>query len=97
MEHYATCPYQWDIFRRRLRRSTLDESIASFLVLNAGHVQDMIFHACHVYAVKRAADIRRKEERITREEQLSNLIFEGHRTAAIQVKSLTQMYSAIWT
>jgi exonuclease III len=94
LEHYAVCPYQWNVFQSRLKKEVHSLSIASFLGFAAAQIEDMIFHACHIYAVKRAIDIRRHTPGNARSisGQVDGLIWNGHRTAALYHNGLARRY-----
>ena len=95
LEHYARCPLQWQVFKNRLGRSS-DETLTAFMALDCDHVEDMVFHACHVYAVKQAVDTGRIRGIANSVVQASRRIWQGHRTAAIHNKSLSARYHRIW-
>ena len=66
------------------------------LVLDEYNIDNMIFRACHVYAVRSAIDLRHHENRRTGSDAAKKLICNGHRTAAMYSKSLLQRYRSIW-
>ena len=93
-EHYAVCPYQWNVFQSRLKKEIRSQSISSFLGIAAAQIEDMVFHACHIYQVKRAIDIRRHAPGNARliSGQVDGLIWNGHRTAALYHNGLARRY-----
>lgn len=96
LEHYAVCPFQWDVFARKLRQPMFPLSFSRFLVLEAASVEEMVFHACHVYAVRRAVNSRHRESANMGEEYVRDLLWNGHKTAAIQHMGLSRRYALIF-
>eukprot|EP00973_Karenia_brevis_P089865 12399818-Karenia_brevis.AAC.1 len=92
LEHYAVCKYHWNAFACKLKQASLPRSLRRFLCLDATNVDEMIFMACHVFAVKRAVDIRRRETGIMHAEFVERLIWNCHRTAAMYHPSLAKRY-----
>jgi hypothetical protein len=98
LEHYAVCSFHWKVFSKRLRRSCHPYSICRFFGLEADTSDDMVFHVCHIYAVRRGVDIR---HRVTggaagSDDQVEALVWNGHRTAALYHPGLAKRYSKIW-
>ena len=83
---------------KSLRKPIGQSSIFRFFGLDVTGIDDMIFHVCHIYAVKRAVDIRRRTREDLRggAEELETLIWHGHRTAALYHGGLAKRYSQIW-
>ena len=98
LEHYAECASHWEVFAKKLRKPIGQSSIFRFFGLDVTGIDDMIFHVCHIYAVKRAVDIRRRTREDLRggAEELEALIWHGHRTAALYHGGLAKRYSQIW-
>ena len=97
LEHYAVCEYQIQVFVDYFGRDPGECTLSLFLVLDECSLEDMIFHACHLYAVKSAIDLRHHENKKTDIRAVNKLIWTGHRTAAIYSKSLARRYRSIWT
>ena len=96
IEHYGSCMYQWRVFASKCKKSIFPCSLLRFLGLFAEHTNDMVLHACHVYAVRSAVHLRLREQIISDEQAVSSLIWQGHRTAALQHRNLRKRYSEIW-
>ena len=96
LEHYSCCPYQWIVFSRKFRKSVYPQSIARFLGLNVSSDNDMIYHACHMYAVYSAYNSRKHSGTITGPESVEKLIWQGHRTAALFSDRVRKLYNSIW-
>jgi len=97
LEHHAVCTYQWGFFTRTLRQPVGRLTLARFMALEDGHVENMVMQACQVYAVKRAIDIRHKQGTIRGALWTPRLLLEGHRTAALHHASLAQRYARLWS
>ena len=96
LEHYVTCNYHWEVFTNKLRKYSVERSLEAFLVLGCCSTDDKVFHACHVYAVKRAVDIRRKGGVLSSCQQAYNLVWQGHQNAALYHSALNKRYMHIW-
>ena len=86
------------MFFEEVRKPEGTESIARFLGLEAEHADAMVLHACHMYAVLRGVEIRHRQtwRQSKYAEQTDNLIWNGHRAAAIHhVKVVKLEYKAI--
>ena len=57
--------------------------LSVFFGVAANNLDDMVFHACHTYAVKRAVDTRRGGEIVLNASYVSNLVCNAHQTAAL--------------
>ena len=96
LEHYAVCPFQWEVFATKLRRPVYPRSLSRFLVLDAETIEDMVLHACHAYAVKRGVDTRRSSSLIWSADAVKGLLWQGHRTAMIHHNGLARRYLRIF-
>eukprot|EP00973_Karenia_brevis_P014737 2012532-Karenia_brevis.AAC.1 len=96
LEHYAECPFQWQTLATKLRKPLHPQSLVRFLALAADDIEEATIQACHIYAVKRAVDIRRVGQEHTDTNDLQQLIWHGHRTAALYHSGLAKMYRKIW-
>ena len=56
---------------------------------------DRIFLACHVYALQRGVDIRHGQTGVANAELMDQLIWQGHRTAALQHARLARRYNGV--
>lgn len=94
LDHYAVCSCQWQAFSSKLKRSYRPDSIIHFFGLEAESTEDMVFHACHTYAVKRGVDIRHRGINSPRDvdNDVAGLIWNGHRTAALYHQGLAKRY-----
>ena len=59
LEHCAIYPHQRSVIQKWLKKTMHPQTISFFLGLGAIRLENMAFHAYHVYAVKRAIDTRR--------------------------------------
>ena len=57
----------------------------------------MVFHACHIYAVKRAVDSRRGGDLVMNASYVYNLVWNAHQTAALHHKGLAKRYKNVWS
>ena len=96
IEHYACCTFQWRAFAAIFRKPVFPCSLARFLGLNAVHIEDKIFHACHMYAVYSAVNLRRREAHVSGHDQVKQLLMNGHRTACLWHKGLVNLYRGVW-
>ena len=96
IEHYACCSYQWPVFGKKFRTSVFPMSLPRFLGVLAEEVDDMVFHACHMYAVQSAVRSRWKDQIITGPDAVEALIWQGHRTALALHSGLRRRYRNLW-
>jgi len=75
----------------------LPMSLSKFFVLEADNAELMVLQACQVYAVKRAVDIRHRASAISGADAVFSLVWQGHKTAAIQHSDLARRYAQIWS
>ena len=97
LEHYASCPFQWQVFAQRFRKSSLPRSLIRFVGLLADSLDDKVFHSVHMFAVMSAYNSRKHARVITEEETVGALIWEGHRTAQLYHRGLVNRYNGILT
>ena len=93
LEHYAVCTHHWFIFEQKLMRKRPHAPIASFFGFCAQTLEEYVFHACHVFAVKRATNIRRHQTGRMSGDCLQELVWNGHRAAALHHQGLAWRYN----
>ena len=81
---------------RRVATSVFPMSPPRFLGVLAEEVDDMVFHACHMYAVQSAVRSRWKDQIITGPDAVEALIWQGHRTALALHSGLRRRYRNLW-
>ena len=96
LEHYACCPYQWLAFSRKLNRPEFPQSIARFFGLLSLDEKDSIFHSVHMFSVLSVLNQRRASDSICIPEDVTAMIWQGHRTASLHHSSLRKRYREIW-
>ena len=96
LEHYATCACHWGVLEGRLCRPRNPQTLRRFLVLTASTSDEMVIQACHVYAVKRAADLQRNGLCQSSAEEIGKLIWQGHRIVAMYHAGVEKLHSAVW-
>jgi len=97
LEHYAVCKYHWRASAKRLRMNPEPRSLLRFLGLDPNHLHEADLQACHVYAVKRAADTRRRAQIRHPASMLDKLVWEGHKTVAAFSPAMCKRYRSLWT
>ena len=96
IEHYGVCAEPWIAFRS-ITGFHLRQKFETFIVVGSDDSQSWIFLACHLYAVKRAADFcRRTSCPCSKSSQVCNLIRGGYKVAASHCKGLACRYDALW-
>ena len=96
IEHYGECIEPWIAFRS-ITGIHLQQNFETFIVVGSGDSQSWIFLACHLYAVKRAADLgRRTSCPCSSAFQVRKLVRDGYKVAASHCKGLACRYDALW-
>jgi len=70
--------------------------MSRFLGLNAEDIDSKVLHACHMFAVKRAVDMRRREGTASTPAQVNALIWQGYKTASMYHKGLAKKLVEMW-
>ena len=96
IEHYAVCRFQWIAFHKKLTRPLLPQSLARFLGLEGGSLDDMVFMACHIYAVRSTTNYCRSTGITYGPDAVQNVLWQYHRTATCQHFGLRRRYRRIW-
>ena len=95
IEHYGVCVEPWIAFRS-ITGIHLQQNFETFIVVGSDDHQSWIFLACHLYAVKRAADFgRRTLCPCSSALEVRNLIRGGNKVAASHCNSLARRYDAL--
>ena len=97
LEHYACCLFAWKTFSRKFRTSVFPCGMSRFLGLTTEDIDTKVLHACHMFAVKRAVDMRRREGTVSGPEQVNALIWQGYKTASMYHKGLAKKFIQMWT
>lgn len=96
VEHYGVSVEPWTAFRS-ITGVHLQQNFETFLVVGSDVSQSWIFLACHLYAVKRAADFgRRTSCRCSSSSEVRNLVRGGSKVAASHCKGLACGYDSVW-
>ena len=95
IEHYAYCTEPWLALCSKTGLS-LEQNLENFFVVGSDESQSWVFLACHLYAVKRAADHGRACSPCSSSVEVRNLIFGGYKVAAFHSSGLASRYAALW-
>jgi hypothetical protein len=74
----------------------LEQILENFLVVGSDESQSWVFLACHLYAVKRAADHGRACSPCSSSMEVRSLICGGYKVAAFHSRGLASRYVALW-
>jgi len=96
LDHYACCLFAWKTFSSKFRINVSPCSMSRFLGLNAEDIDTKVLHACHMFAVKRAVDMRRREGTASTPAQVNALIWQGYKTASMYHKGLAKKLVEMW-
>ena len=97
LEHYACCPLQWSVLANRFRKSITLLNLRRFLGLDVVEIDDKVFLACHMYAVKRMVEMRRHLPHDAIDNQFDALLWQRHRTASLYHAGLRRRHSNIYS
>ena len=95
IEHYGVCIEPWIAFCSKTGIH-LEHNFENFIVVGSGDSQTWVFLACHLYAVKRAADYGRVCSPCSTSVEVRNLIVGGYKVAACHSNGLASRYAALW-
>jgi len=95
IEHYGECIEPWSAFCSKTGIH-LEQNLENFLVVGSEESQSWVFLACHLYAVKRAADFGRACSPCSSSVEVRNLIVGGYKVAATHSNGLASRYAALW-
>ena len=95
IEHYGECIAPWAVFCSQTGIH-VEQNLENFLVVGSDESQSWVFLACHLYAVKRAADYGRRCSPCPTSVEVRNLIVGGYKVAACHSNGLASRYAALW-
>ena len=95
VEHYAYCTEPWIALCSKTGLS-LKKNLENLIVVGTDKSQSWVFLACHLYAVKRAADQGRACSPCSSSMEVRNLIFGGYKVAAFHSSGLASRYASVW-
>ena len=96
LEHYACCPFSWASYAKRFRKPIVPLSLRRFLGRDANELDEKVFLACHMYAIRKTVDLRRHSAQDRCDNDFESVIWQGHRTASLYHKGLRARYSGIF-
>ena len=83
-------------FPKKFRVPIFPLTLERFLGLCTLDLDAMIFHACHIFAVRNAVNHSHRSQRIVESVAVESIIWQGHRTAVLQHSGLRKRYREIW-
>ena len=95
IEHYATCPVQWEVIRTKTRVS-VTPTFESFLLLSDLTNDELVIMACHIYAVRNAVNKRKNALVRMSGVHSERLIWLGHKTAKSIGRGVAKIYAQQW-
>ena len=96
LEHYAVCPFQWQLAEEKLGVRRGPHSVLRFMGLDANYAEELDLQVCHMYAVKCAMDLGRVRNVRWQYPSLRRLLWQGHKKIATHSAPVRRRYAQLW-